>query len=193
MWEFVFRWETVYYLMLFLYVPSCIGLIVIVLLQKGKGVGFAGAFGIGGGSETVFGPRMSKTLPQKLTYTMAALFMVLALFISLIMGRLGKGVAPAKETEAPITDVSGIEGLGANTTQDIVPEPGQPAAPATTTAPEEPAAPATSTPPAAATAPAKPEPATAPSTPAEPAAREAAKAPEKPAAAEAPAAPSTPQ
>ena len=54
MWEAIFRWETAYWLMLFLYVPCCVGLIVVVLLQKGKGVGFAGAFGLGGASDTVF-------------------------------------------------------------------------------------------------------------------------------------------
>lgn len=96
MWEFIWRWETLWTLLLVLYVPSCIGLIVIVLLQKGKGTGFAGAFGIGAGSDTVFGPRGSRSLPAKLTTAMAIVFMTLALVMSLISGRVGKGVAPEK-------------------------------------------------------------------------------------------------
>ena len=72
-------WNIIFWLMLLLYVPSCIGLILVVLLQKGKGVGFAGAFGVGGGSDTVFGPRTARSLPQRLTYGMATLFMFLAL------------------------------------------------------------------------------------------------------------------
>ena len=53
----IFSWNTLWVLLLVLYIPSCVGLIIIVLLQKGKGTGFAGAFGIGPGSDTVFGPR----------------------------------------------------------------------------------------------------------------------------------------
>ena len=99
------RWETLWILMLILYIPSCIGLIVIVLLQKGKGTGFAGAFGIGPGSDTVFGPRGSKSLPARLTHVMAAIFMILALAMSMISGRVGKGIAPDK--------VEGPDELGA--------------------------------------------------------------------------------
>ena len=44
-----FSWDTLWYGLLIMYVPACFGLIVIVLLQKGKGTGFAGAFGAGAG------------------------------------------------------------------------------------------------------------------------------------------------
>ncbi len=110
----LFSWETLWYFLLFFYVLSCIGLIVIVLLQKGKGSGFAGAFGLGGGSETVFGPRMSKSLPQRLTYIMAAVFMIIAFLMSMISGRLGKGVAPDKISEeiSQEVDTSSIGDLG---------------------------------------------------------------------------------
>jgi len=111
----LFSWETLWYVLLFFYILSCIGLIVIVLLQKGKGSGFAGAFGLGGGSETVFGPRMSKSLPQRLTYIMAAVFMVIAFLMSMISGRLGKGVAPEKMSEEisqQEVDTSSIGDLG---------------------------------------------------------------------------------
>ncbi|HOF39061.1 MAG TPA: preprotein translocase subunit SecG [Candidatus Hydrogenedentes bacterium] len=105
-----------------LYVPACLGLIAVVLLQKGKGVGFAGAFGLGGGgADTVFGPRMSKSLPVKLTYVAAAMFLLLALAMSLLSGRITKGQAP--ELVKPETiDMSGYEeaGIGA--------APGAPAA-----------------------------------------------------------------
>ena len=86
-----------------LYVPACIGLIVIVLLQKGKGTSFAGAFGVGTGSETVFGPRGSQTLPVRLTYAAAATFMTIALLMSIISGRVGKGAVPdlLEDADAP--------------------------------------------------------------------------------------------
>ena len=113
-------WDILWYAMLALYIPACIGLIVVVLLQKGKGVGFAGAFGVGGGSDTVFGPRMNKSLPQRLTHAMAAIFMILALCMSLVSGRLGKGVAPDKAAEEMTqTDFSALDDLGSGLEQDM--------------------------------------------------------------------------
>jgi preprotein translocase subunit SecG len=102
--EFIFSWDTLWWVMLLFYIPSCIGLIAIVLLQKGKGVGFAGAFGIGPGSDTVFGPRMSRSLPAKLTYVMAALFLILAMAMSLISHRVGTAAAPDKVDENQLTE-----------------------------------------------------------------------------------------
>ena len=92
--ERIFSIDTLWILLLILYVPACIGLIVIVLLQKGKGTGFGGAFGVGGGGEAVFGPRASRSLPVRLTYIAATLFMTIALIMSLISHRVGKGQAP---------------------------------------------------------------------------------------------------
>ncbi|MCL4692524.1 MAG: preprotein translocase subunit SecG [Candidatus Hydrogenedentes bacterium] len=100
----IFSWNTLWIIMWILYLPACIGLIVIVLLQKGKSSGFAGAFGVGGGSETVFGPRARKSLPVKMTYGMAALFMILSMSMSLVAGRVHRGVAPeAVEVEETAT------------------------------------------------------------------------------------------
>jgi len=119
MFEALFRWQTLYWVMLFLYVPCCVGLIIVVLLQKGKGVGFAGAFGLGAGSDTVFGPRTSQSLPVRLTHTMAILFMVLAFLMSLIQGRLSVADAPEIEEE-PVVDAFGTleeQGLGSDATE----------------------------------------------------------------------------
>lgn len=90
----LFSLSTLDLLLTIIFVPACIGLIVIVLLQKGKGTGFAGAFGIGSGSETVFGPRATQSVPIRLTYLFATLFMVIALTKSVIAGSVGKGDAP---------------------------------------------------------------------------------------------------
>ena len=100
MWEEIWQWDTVWWLLVVCYIPCCIGLIVIVLLQKGKGTGFAGAFGIGAGSDTVFGPRGGKSLPARMTYGMATAFMVCAVLMSLVSGRVSTGDAPDKVEDA---------------------------------------------------------------------------------------------
>jgi preprotein translocase subunit SecG len=109
-----------------MYVPACLGLIVIVLLQKGKGTGFAGAFGMGaGGGDTVFGPKSSQSLPVKLTYIAAAMFMIIALIMSIVAGKVGKGVAPEllEVTEAEVEDVGGLSDLPIGRTVAGVPIP----------------------------------------------------------------------
>ncbi len=93
--ETIFSLTTLWWVLLVLvYLPCCVALITIVLLQKGKGAGFAGAFGLSPGSESVFGPKLARTLPQKLTYISAGIFMVLAILLSTISGKVGKGPAP---------------------------------------------------------------------------------------------------
>ena len=108
MFDFI-SWKLLWYAILCVYVPACLGLIVVVLLQKGKGVGFAGAFGAGGGSDTVFGPRSSKSLPQRLTYVMAGLFMFLALVMSMLTDKVERGVAPELESDPEAKAASVIE------------------------------------------------------------------------------------
>lgn len=58
-----------------LHVLVCLFLIIVVLLQPGKGGDVAAAFG-GGSSQSVFGSRGATTFLQKLTSAVAALFMV---------------------------------------------------------------------------------------------------------------------
>lgn len=97
----------IWYLFMALYVIACLGLIGVILLQKGKGAGFAGAFGVGGGSDPIFGPASARTLPQRLTLILAVSFMVLAVVISILTGRATQGVAPALVEEAGISSQLG--------------------------------------------------------------------------------------
>ena len=87
------------------YVLACLFLILVVLLQTGKRADLAGAFG-GGGSQTAFGARGAASVLAKLTTGSAVLFMLLALWLSILSTR-GTGsrtvldTVPATGPEAP--------------------------------------------------------------------------------------------
>jgi preprotein translocase subunit SecG len=91
-----------YLFLMILFVPITFALIAIILIQQGKGAGFAGAFGAGGGTQTIFGARAG-TFFTKLTVWLGALFMVLALvmavFSSRAQPRAGRGPLPVEQSE----------------------------------------------------------------------------------------------
>ena len=66
-----------------LHVMVCLVLIVVVLLQRGKGADMGAAFG-GGGSNTVFGSRGAGNFLTKLTSACAVIFMLTSLSLAYI-------------------------------------------------------------------------------------------------------------
>jgi preprotein translocase subunit SecG len=96
-----------YYLLISVYVLVCFLLIVVILLQQGKGGDIANAFG-GGSSQAVFGARAGATLLTKLTTGLAAAFILLSLTLA-VWGQRGPGSvvggidapAPAEAPAAP--------------------------------------------------------------------------------------------
>ena len=89
-----------------------LGLILIVLLQSGKGADIGAAFG-GGSSQTVFGGRGAATFLSKMTSALAILFMLTSLSLTILASqRRGSSVvgedrprstqsAPAPAAPAP--------------------------------------------------------------------------------------------
>jgi len=89
-------------LLVVLYVLVCIFLVLVVLLQQGKGADLAGAFG-GGGSQTSFGPRSASNIMHRMTTVSFVLFVVLSLALAILSGKQSKSVMEA--VEVPVVPV----------------------------------------------------------------------------------------
>jgi len=74
-------------------------LILVVLVQQGKGADLAGAFG-GGGSQTAFGARGATTLLHKLTTGFFIAFVVTSMTLAILQARPRSSVMSG-ETSAP--------------------------------------------------------------------------------------------
>lgn len=85
-----------------LHVTVSIFLILIVLVQQGKGADLAGAFG-GGGSQTAFGARGATTILHKLTTTFFILFVLTSISLAIMQAHPRSSImgstptAPAKK------------------------------------------------------------------------------------------------
>jgi preprotein translocase subunit SecG len=71
-------------------------LILVVLLQTGKGSDIGAAFG-GGSSQTVFGSRGAATFLSKVTSAVAFLFMLSSLILAVYSGRVGTSSVVTEE------------------------------------------------------------------------------------------------
>ncbi|PLX95157.1 MAG: preprotein translocase subunit SecG [Desulfuromonas sp.] len=75
-------------LLLTLHIIVCIALIIIVLLQAGKGAEAGASFG-GGASQTVFGASGGRNFMSKMTTWAAVLFMLTSLSLTYFYGKPG--------------------------------------------------------------------------------------------------------
>jgi preprotein translocase subunit SecG len=78
----------------------CLFLVLVVLLQQGKGADLAGAFG-GGGSQASFGPRTSTNIMHRLTTVSFVLFVVLSMTLAILSGKRHGSVMEAVAASPP--------------------------------------------------------------------------------------------
>jgi preprotein translocase subunit SecG len=86
-------------LLIVIHVIVCIALIMIVLLQTGKGADMGAAFG-GGSSQTLFGSTGASTFLSKATTVAAIVFMLTSLILAYVAG--GGRVTKSVITDAQI-------------------------------------------------------------------------------------------
>ena len=159
------------YFLIALHILVSLALIVIVLLQSGKGAEMGASFG-SGGSQSVFGAGGGNTFMSKLTTSAAIIFMLTSLTLAYLGGKTGtssimpsKGVAP-KPAAMPGKPAPGAPAApgspmgGAVPAQPATPAPQGAAAPAQKSIPAQtaPTAPAAAKPAAPAPQPAAPAP-----------------------------------
>jgi preprotein translocase subunit SecG len=126
-------------LVLIIHVIVCIALILIILLQSGKGADIGAVFG-GGSSQTVFGSTGASTFLGKVTIGAAVVFMVTSIILTYFSGKgaaitersiVTEQSAPQTPTTAPgpVPEATPPAGDAAQT--QAVPKPAESAPPPT--------------------------------------------------------------
>lgn len=110
-----------------LHIVVCIALIMIVLLQTGKGADMGAAFG-GGASQTLFGSTGSSTFLGKLTTVAAVVFMLTSLTLAYMSSNRAKE-SIILDKQVPIEQQATQTTPAQNTQPSSAPETSQPASP----------------------------------------------------------------
>lgn len=95
-----------YTLIVVLHIVVSVALILIILLQTGKGADIGAVFG-GGSSQTLFGSSGPTSFLSKLTAASAVIFMITSLFLAYFSGNrpassIMKGGTPAQTMPGPV-------------------------------------------------------------------------------------------
>ncbi len=108
----------------------CIGLILVVLLQTGKGAEIGAVFG-GGSSSTIFGSSGAGNFLTKLTTAMAIVFMMTSLTLGYFAGQRPSATifdsrSPASQPGAPVVPAKEETGLTKSADKPTAPSEQQP-------------------------------------------------------------------
>ena len=106
---------------------SAVAIVVLVLLQQGKGADMGAAFGGGGSSQSVFGSRGSATFLSQVTGGLAAVFFITSLSLAYIYTKESTASRSVMTEQAESTELSsgGVDDAdAAGTDIPAVPESG---------------------------------------------------------------------
>lgn len=112
-----------YIFFIVLHVIACVGLVLIVLLQTGKGTGLSNVFGSGGGAQSVFGAQTGDVLTRG-TAVLAGLFLITSISLAAMSMKRGSSVMKgagraARGERIPMMPSSG-SAIPSATTQDLL-------------------------------------------------------------------------
>jgi len=120
-------------LILIIHIIVSICLILIVLLQVGKGASLSGLFGGGGGGEAIFGGAGGDVFMKRLTVAFAIVFIFTSLLLTVISARRPLSTIIYKTPAAPVSlpeeaekETAGPEVPPVKPETPRIPEPSQP-------------------------------------------------------------------
>ena len=118
---------------------TCFAMILVILLQSGKGGGLAGAFG--GGGSTIFGGRGAGTVLTRATMILGAVFFITSLSLALLSAQGGpSGTSAGKSLiQEEARKAAQTQPTSGNPSRTGAPAGGQTLPPANTPAPTQPA------------------------------------------------------
>ena len=122
------------YVLIPIYVIVCVFLILVVLLQQGKGADVASAFGAAS-SQTTFGARGATTVFERITTWSFVVFSVLAIAISLLQSHPRSSVLKAQTAKRPAMPAPSVPNGTAPKPAGAAPASAQPPAPPAAQAP----------------------------------------------------------
>ncbi|WP_435550211.1 preprotein translocase subunit SecG [Desulfobacterium sp. N47] len=115
-------------LLIIIHVIACIAIIMVVLLQTGKGADMGAAFG--GSSQTLFGSTGASTFLSKATTVVAIIFMITSLSLAYMSGNRNKSSImekvkiPVEQKAAPDSNAIAIPS-GEQTAPAALPDTGE--------------------------------------------------------------------
>lgn len=119
-----------YTILMTIHIIACIGMIMFVLLQTGRGAGLSM---FGGGGDSLINTPSGSSFMKKITAGMAATFAFTSLFLTLLSDRTGMSSVTSKALPAPAPVAAEAPAPAAEVTPMPLPEPAKtskPAAPA---------------------------------------------------------------
>ena len=113
-------------LLIIIHIIVCIALIMIVLLQTGKGADMGAAFG-GGSSQTLFGSTGASTFLSKATTAAAVIFMLTSLVLAYMSGHRPGEQSVVTDTPPPAQTQPAPEATTPPSTGSSETQPAKPA------------------------------------------------------------------
>lgn len=106
-----------YGLVMFIHVIASLVLILVILLQAGRGGGLSESFG-GSSTQTIFGTKTSVFLTRA-TAVCAVIYLVTCLTLAVMTGHRGRSLVSKGKVAFPVGGKAGVPGGGAPLTDDF--------------------------------------------------------------------------